>query len=201
MLLWAIWFCRNQIRVNNAGYPISQVASNAQQALQDFNRATTSSLVSTHVLIRSRWSPAPLNSWKFNFDGATFKDIGKAGLGVVIWDIQGQAIVSLSEQVPLPFSLGVVEALVVARAISFALEIGCSSFILESDSEFVIKTLSGEEISLSSFGHILQSAEAMIEANCISFSHVRRLGNSVSHNLWMKNVPPHLYFVQLTNTS
>ena len=86
MLLWAIWFHRNQIRVKNADYPISPVASNAQQALQDFNRATTLSLVSTHVPIRSRWSPPPLNFWKVNFDGATFKDIGKARLGVVIWD-------------------------------------------------------------------------------------------------------------------
>ena len=89
MLLWAIWFRKNQIRVKNADYPISQVASNAQQALQDFSRATTSSLVSTHVPIRSRWSPPPSNSWKVNFDGVTFKEISKAGLGVVIWDSQG----------------------------------------------------------------------------------------------------------------
>ena len=38
-------------------------------------------------------------------------------------------------------TLDVVEALVVARAISFALEIGCSSFILEGDSKIVINTL------------------------------------------------------------
>jgi len=77
----------------------------------------------------------------------------------------------------------VVEALAATKAISFALEIECSSFILEGDSKLVIKTLSSEEISLSAFGHILKSVKVMTEANCISFSHVRQLGNSVAHNL------------------
>ena len=40
---------------------------------------------------------------------------------MVIRDNQGQTIAALSEQIPLPFSSDVVEALAVARAISFAL--------------------------------------------------------------------------------
>lgn len=103
--------------MKNVDYLISQVASNAQQALQDFNRATSSSLVPLMFPYKADGldSPPPLNSWKVNFDGATFKDMGKAGLGVVIWDSQGQAIASLSKQIPLPFSLDVVEAMVVSR--------------------------------------------------------------------------------------
>ena len=46
--------------------------------------------------------------------------MGKAGLGVVIWDCRGQALASLSEQASLPFSLEIVEAMAAARAISFA---------------------------------------------------------------------------------
>ncbi|KAL0000730.1 hypothetical protein SO802_014511 [Lithocarpus litseifolius] len=120
---------------------------------------------------------------------------------------------SLSEQIHLPVSSDMVEALAAARAISFALEIGCSPFILEGDSELVIKTLCSEERSLASFGHILESAKALTEANCISFSRVRRIGNSVAHNLakharyvsnytvWMKDVPPHLYYVLEADSS
>ncbi|KAL0009461.1 hypothetical protein SO802_010963 [Lithocarpus litseifolius] len=128
------------------------------------------------------WSPPPAQTWKVNFDGVTFKDIGKAGIGVVIRDSQGQAMASLSEQIHLPFSSDMVEALAAARAISFALEIVCSPFILEGDSELVIKTLCSEERSLASC-HILESAKALTEANCISFSHVRCIGNSVANNL------------------
>ena len=59
----------------------------------------------------------------------------------------------------------------------------------------------------SSFGHILESAKATTEANCVFFSHVHRFGNSITHDLtkharhvsgytvWMKNVPSHLYSV------
>ena len=112
------------------------------------------------------------NSLKVNFDGATFKDIGRAGLGVVVCDNQGQALASLSERVPFPFSLDLVNALVAVRVISFALEIGCLSFILEGDFEHVINTLSSNEDSLSPFGHILDLAKALIESSCISFFHV-----------------------------
>ena len=98
-----------------------------------------------------------------------------------------------------------VEALAAARAISFALELGCSSFIVEGDSESVINTLNSAEESLSPFGHILTSAKPIAEAICcISFSHIRRPGNSVTYNLtkhakhvrgflvWMEDVLPHL---------
>ena len=125
---------------------------------------------------------------------------------------QGQVLASLSQQISLPHSSDVVEALATAWAISFDLEIGCSSFILEGDSKTVIKTLNCEEDSLSPFGYILALAKATTEANCcISFSHIRRLGNSVTHNLtthtrhvrgflvWMKDISPYLYSVLFTD--
>lgn len=65
-----------------------------------------------------------------------------------------------------------VEALAVARAISFALEIRCSSFILKGDSEVVIRNLNKDERSLSEKGHILELAKAMTDPNRVSFSHV-----------------------------
>ena len=76
------------------------------------------------------WIPPPDNSLKINFDGVTFKDIGKASLGVVIRNDQGQEIASHSEQISLPHFLVMVEALAAARAISFAQDLGFSSFIL-----------------------------------------------------------------------
>ena len=102
----------------------------------------------------------------------------------MIRNSSGQVIASLFEQVPLPHTSVIVEALAVARAISFALELGFSSFILEGDSEVVIRSLKSDDASLSPFGHILDLAKEKIETSCcISFSHVRRLGNSVAHKL------------------
>ena len=73
---------------------------------------------------RVSWIPPPKSSLKVNFDGATFTDIDKAGLGVIIRNDHGQAIASLSEQIRLPFSSDLVEALAAVRAISFAQELG-----------------------------------------------------------------------------
>ena len=120
-------------------------------------------------------------------------------------------IASLSEQVNLPFLSDMVEAQAAARAMAFATEIECPPFILEGDSETVIKTLNSEEESLSTFGHILTAAKKMTESTCFSFSHVRRVGNFIAHNLtkyvrhvssylvWIEDVSPHIYSVLLAD--
>jgi len=61
------------------------------------------------------------------------------------------------------------------------------------------------QFSLSPYGHMLTSAKpSFVANNCISFSHVRKLGNIISRNLtkhvrgllvWMEDIPPNLVFV------
>ena len=192
MLLWTVWNRRNK------------------QALTEYHQANQVATLQSPVRTRPQvnWSPPPAENFKVNFDGATFKEFRMAGLGIVIRNSLGQPIASLSELVNLPYSSDIVEAMVAARAIHFAQEIGLNSFILEGDSETVIKSLRSNDDSFSPFGHILAAAKATTETNCcISFSHIRRLGNSVAHNLakharhvrgssvWMEDVPPHLQVV------
>lgn len=55
-----------------------------------------------------------------NFDGAIFENLALAGLGIVIRDEQGLIIIALSQRIPLPNSVNMVEALAVRRAIIFA---------------------------------------------------------------------------------
>ena len=111
-------------------------------------------------------------------------------------------LASLLEQIQLPFSSDLVEAMVAARALSFAAELGFSRFILEGDSELIIKALQSNEDFLAPFGHILEVAKSTTYVNRVSFTHVRRLGNAVAYNLakharhvaglqvWMEDVPP-----------
>uniref|UniRef100_A0A7N2LFG7 RNase H type-1 domain-containing protein n=1 Tax=Quercus lobata TaxID=97700 RepID=A0A7N2LFG7_QUELO len=51
-----------------------------------------------------QWHPPPTGVYKINFDEAVFKDIGKAGVGVVVRNSDVQALASLSEQKLLQFS-------------------------------------------------------------------------------------------------
>nr|XP_023911306.1 uncharacterized protein LOC112022914 [Quercus suber] len=134
----------------------------------------------------------------------------RAGLGVVVRNSHGNAIASLSEQALLPFAPVIVEAMAAARAMIFAKEIGITEFMLEGDSEVVINTLRNTEASLSTFGHLLESAKStLVTSKCIAFSHIRRSGNRVGHNLakharhvrglsvWVEDTPSHLYDVLL----
>ena len=52
----------------------------------------------------------------------------------------------------------------------FAQELGLVDFVLEGDSEVVINSLRSNEVSFSSFGHLLESAKSMlVSSTCIKF--------------------------------
>lgn len=105
-----------------------------------------------------------------------FRETLEAGLGMVL--------AFLSENFTLPPLVDDIEALVAVRAISFALDHGFSSSILEEDLETIIKALWNNEESFASYGHPLSSAKSFIDAfSDISYSHIRRLGNSIAYNL------------------
>ena len=72
-----------------------------------------------------------------------FRETLEAGLGVVL--------AFLSGKVTLPPLVDDIEALVAVRAISFALDLGFSSIILEEDSETIIKALRNNEESFATF--------------------------------------------------
>ncbi|XP_030925006.1 uncharacterized protein LOC115952053 [Quercus lobata] len=211
MVMWTIWHRRNQLRVSSNVFPKAQVLQQAIQALAMFQQSQQSlinNVAVTRPSHRVQWSPPPANCAKLNFDGAVFPKLGKASLGVVVHDSHGNAIASLSEQAPLPFSLDIVEAMAAARAITFTQELGIKEFMLKGDSEAVINTLQSTEVSLTTYGHLLESAKSTLTTNkCIAFTHVRRMGNRVAHNLakyarhvrglsmWVEDILPHLYNV------
>ena len=78
----------------------------------------------------------------------------------------------LAEKVRLPPSSDDVETLAAARAISFALDLGLTSIIVEGDSEVIVKVLKCEDASLATFGHSISSTKFSMDApNSISLSY------------------------------
>ena len=73
---------------------------------------------------KKKWSPPPLDSFKTNFNGSVFKNSNEAGIGVVIRKSNGEIIAALSEKIPLPPSVVILESLAARRAVLFALEVG-----------------------------------------------------------------------------
>ena len=210
-MMWTVWHRQNQLRVNSNVLPKAQVLQQAKQVLETF-QTSQQTLINHAANMRTQqhiqWHPYPTNCLKLNFDGAIFPELGKPGLGVVVHDSHGNAIASLSKQASLPFSPVIVKAMAAAKAITFAQELGINEFMLEGDSEAVINTLRSSEVSLTTYGHLLESTKSSLVTNkCIAFSHIRRSGNRVAHNLakharhvrglsvWVEDMPPHLYDV------
>nr|POE70304.1 hypothetical protein CFP56_49648 [Quercus suber] len=79
------------------------------------------------------WHPSIALLLKVNFNGATFRDLNVAGLGVVIQDSKGRVKASLSKKINLPPSFDDAEALVAVRAIHFAQDLDLFALILEGD--------------------------------------------------------------------
>ena len=71
------------------------------------------------IPIAVAWCPLDASWHKINFDGALFVKENCAGVGVVIRNGQGLVMASLSQKVPLPFTVIEVEALAARRAVKF----------------------------------------------------------------------------------
>lgn len=82
-------------------------------------------------------------------------------------------IASMSQQIHQLLSTAEVEAAAAARSLEFALEIGVNQAVLEGDSEMVIQHLL-TKLNLKFFPIPIVS---------LSFSHTKREGSKLAHNL------------------
>ena len=111
---------------------------------------------------------------KINFDRAFFSSVNVAGIVVAIRNNLGQVIVPCSQRLPQAYSNNKVEALAIAKAVSFAAKIGITKTVLEGNSLTIMKALSSDHSSLASFGLMIDQ---------LLYSHVKRECNSVVYCL------------------
>ena len=90
-----------------------------------------------------------------NFDGALFSQDGLAGISVVIQNEQGQVMAALSQQIPSPASVEMVEVLAAHRALMFAKELRFDKVVVEGDSETVVNAILCDYMDNSYMGHVL----------------------------------------------
>ena len=89
-----------------------------------------------------------------------------------------------SEIIPLPLIVVELETLTTLKALQCATDLSLNDVSLEGDSKIVINALNEDAHSLASFGLTIQDVKCFANLfHCIRFSHVRREGNNVAHNL------------------
>ena len=153
---------------------------------------------------RPRWKPPNQGGVKTNIDGAIFKDINAAGLGVVIRNDRGKVLAA--EKIPIPNLVLTLEILAARRVVQFVHEVGISNSIFEGDSKISINALRKGQLLHSSFGHIIR--DILLSTNSLqsfSFSHIYKQGHALAYALskrakfssplsvWMESIPLYLY--------
>lgn len=99
----------------------------------------------------------------------------QVGIGVVIRNNLGLVIASCSQKLSQPYSGENIEALVAAKAFSFASKIGISKVVLEGDLLVIFKALLDEDDSLAPFGLLVEDVK--FYAQCFDqllYSHTKR---------------------------
>ena len=140
--------------------------------------------------------------FKINFNGAIFAKDKCFGRGIIICDMEGLVIASMATRVPQQLQPIKIEALAANKALEFAKEMGISEVVLEDDFSLVMTALNSKNLGLAPFGLLIQdSLNVSTSFSKLSYSHTKREGNTVVHNLaqlavnfpncviWMEDVP------------
>ena len=197
-----IWMTRNRAFFNSVCMPLEKIPQQARALVQEFHHIRPTHAKIPRTARAVCWKPPPPSLVKINFDGAIFSTHSSAGLGVIIRDHAGLVLAALSQSIPLPTLVETVEVMAGRRALLFAKELGFERVLVEGDSEGVIKAIKEKSLLSSGWGHLLKDIHALsLSFSCISFLHVKRLGNRVAHSLarrsfcnpllvWMEELPP-----------
>ena len=184
MTFSAIWMRRNKLRLGEKSTPLGQIPASAFDALKEFQQLRPTHAKIPQTARAVRWRPPPETCVKANFDSAVFSQAGLAGISIIIRNEQGLVMAALSQQIPLPTSMEMVEVLAARRALVFAKELGFDRVVVEGDSANTITSINGGLMDHSAMGHVLLDIKSLSSCfSFISFQHINREGNCVVHKL------------------
>ena len=151
------------------------------------------------------WQPPPVGSVKANFDGAVFREEQEGGIGVVIHSNEGQVLAALSEKIPMPTSVEILEMLAARKVALFGRQLGFHNVCFEGNANLVVKSLQAGKASNALIGHLVKDFTSIGGYfQSYSITHVRRQGNYIAHALirdarfsfplrvWGEVVPPNI---------
>ena len=200
-MVWTIWTQRNQVRSQQPCCSLNHLSQLAAERFAEY-RAIFPPTPPSQARMRTCWKPPPVDIFKINFDEAVSAEESCSGVGVIVRNREGLVIAAMSEKIPQILQPTKIEAMAATRALEFAREVGISEAILEGDSLMVIKALATKDTGLAPFGLLIQDAYWFTSAfSLLSYSHTKREGNQVAHDLaklavtipncviWMEDVP------------
>ncbi|XXG53903.1 hypothetical protein AAC387_Pa03g1920 [Persea americana] len=178
---WRIWNRRNYFIYNRKFIDPKVVVADALALVQDFKRIWVSKNSLQKEKALHRHSP-PLGVVKRNVDGATIKDVQKAGVGAILRDEKCNVIMALSrieDGVAEADDIGAVAAL---RGLQMDCSIGVHDIILEGDSLWMIDALNSSSPNLSRQCLLFNDIKILWQHfKSYEVTHVGREGNAIAH--------------------
>ena len=185
MMFWIIWNNRNAKRCGEVITENHMIRPKAKKLISEFRSVHACHRLPFDAIAHAvRWIPPAPPFFKINFDGAIFKELSCAGMGVVARDSSGRVIGALVEKIPIPNAVATVEALACRRAMFFAKELCLFDCVFEGDAEVIVKAIQRADASHPEHGQVLSDVLFLAaDFRVCSFSHVKRVGNFVAHFL------------------
>ena len=114
-------------------------------------------------------------------DGALYPTKNRAGIGVVIKDLQGRFMAALCRKIKAPLQVLEVEAKAYKVGMLLARHLGLRDGLLEGDSLTISNALKGISVPPTSVAAIVEGIHVLGSEIDVNFSHVRRSGNKPAH--------------------
>lgn len=184
LLCWSIWLGRNAWVFEGVLREPRVIIEKAVQGMLELGRindAVERRVGSLNYV--ARWTAPMEGVYKLNSDAAMFGG-NQIGLGSVVCDFEGDVMMAMCDRMNGITDVALAEALSARNGIKLALEAGFVNLVLEVDNWRLYKSLKDGTAEPSQFGSIIRDIrQYAVKCSHISFSHVRRLGNSVAHCL------------------
>ncbi|KAL5852571.1 hypothetical protein ACOSQ3_007689 [Xanthoceras sorbifolium] len=187
VILWRNWFKRNSWLHESKLEPVADVVTWSSAFLHEFRMAMVKPLPPLAPVVVScpcRWTPPTLGLVQMNCDATIDEGRKLVGLGVVLRDHFGRVLGSSWQRMAVGFSPAIAEATAIFRGLRFALDLGVSLSLVESDASSVVGLINGSADSSTDIGLvILDIKRCLVEFPNCSISFVPRAANSVTHSL------------------
>ncbi|KAL0008862.1 hypothetical protein SO802_010364 [Lithocarpus litseifolius] len=199
---WGIWNNRNDVRHGGPSKIATVIVTNAYRYMKEFRQATVTT-VPRRESVQERWKPPPHRWYKINIDGATFKDEGHCGLGIIVRNDKGEIMGALSKRIRFPLGALEAEAKAAECGLIFAWELGLREVIIEGDSHVVIHALSTEQLAPLSIQQLISGTKTWLpnfrawkarfarrdcnKAAHLMARHAKKIEDCI---IWVEDTPP-----------
>jgi ribonuclease HI len=189
MILWSLWWRRNQKCWNDKLQPIFEVTRRARDSLRDWlqvqmkNNNTTSN---NHAAANLSWSKPPSGTLKCNIDTACYVEDNAYCAGICIRDSHGSFVKAYAKRKEGTPEIAEAEAQGVLEALHWlsSMHMENNTIELESDCLQVVQAINKQQHNNSEFGIIIDMCRSLlVTKNNWKVSYVRRQANRVAHEL------------------